>query len=53
VEASFPSLLSLLSTSPALPATVRPPDIKDDDALAETMRQAQMGLFLLSGREKN
>jgi hypothetical protein len=45
-----PSMSSPLSGPPVLPVTVCPPAIKDDLMLAETMRQAQMGLFALSGR---
>jgi hypothetical protein len=38
----------------ALPAVpVRPPTLTDDPQLAETMQQAQMGLFVLSGRERS
>jgi hypothetical protein len=51
--ASPPSLSSPLSGSPVLPVTVCPPAIKDDLVLADTMRQAQMGLFVLPGRERS
>lgn len=36
--------------SPMSPLTTHPPSIKDDPMLEEVMRQAQMGLFILSGR---
>ncbi len=38
----------------ALPAVpVRPPALTDDPLLAEMMQQTQMGLFVLSGRERS
>jgi len=38
----------------ALPTVpVRPPDLADDPMLAEMMQQAQMGLFVVSGRERS
>ncbi len=32
---------------------VRPPALTDDPMLAEMMQQAQMGLFVLPGRERS
>jgi hypothetical protein len=51
VETPTTSLPSSHSLSPVLPAAVRPPFIKDDPVLEAIMRQAQMGLFVLLGRE--
>jgi hypothetical protein len=45
-----PSMSSLPPVSPMSPLTTHPPSIKDDPMLEEVMRQAQMGLFILSGR---
>lgn len=36
-----------------LPGMVSPPPLEDDPMLAKAMQQAQMGLFVLSGREKS
>jgi len=41
---------SMSSLSPISPLAIHPPSIKDDPMLEEVMRQAQMGLFILSGR---
>lgn len=47
-----PSMSSLPSatSSPMPPLVIHPPLIKEDPMLEEVMRQAQMGLFILSGR---
>ncbi len=51
--ASTPSIPYTPPVLPVLPLAVQPPSIKDDPMLEEVMRQAQMGLFILSGREKS
>jgi hypothetical protein len=45
-----PSMPSPLPIPPATPPTTQPPSLKEDPILEEVMRQAQAGLFVLSGR---
>ena len=44
---------SALSETPGALVTIGPPAINDDLLLAKAMEQAQMGLFVLSGRERS
>ncbi len=41
---------SSLPISPAIPLAIQPPSLREDPILEKTMRQAQIGLFILSGR---
>ena len=62
MESSIPSTPSPLPTwmedplpspqslSPAIPLAIQPPSLREDPVLEEAMRQAQIGLFALSGR---
>jgi hypothetical protein len=47
---SSPPISQGLSVPPVI---IQPPSIKDDLMLASVMRQAQMGLFALPGREQS
>jgi len=50
---SMPSSPPISQTIPALLGTGQPPSIKGDLVLEAVMRQAQLGLFALPGREKS
>jgi hypothetical protein len=63
IESSIPSTPSPLPAwmedplpspqplSSAIPLAIQPPSLREDPVLEEAMRQAQMGLFALSGRQ--
>jgi hypothetical protein len=50
VDTPIPFKSSPLPVPPVSLEAIRPPSIKEDPMLEETMRQAQMGLFALLGR---
>lgn len=50
MEDSIPSTPFPLPISLATPLAIQPPSLREDPMLEEVMRQAQMGLFILSGR---
>jgi hypothetical protein len=49
-----PDISTLFSpfVTPVVSLAIQPPSTKDDPLLGEVMRQAQMGLFIVLGREK-
>ncbi len=47
IESPPPSSLPISS---AIPLAIQPPSLREDPILEKTMRQAQIGLFILSGR---
>jgi hypothetical protein len=50
MNAPIPSISSPLPVATVTSPTMQPPSLKEDPMLEEVMRQAQMGLFVLSGR---
>ena len=53
MDSPISSMSSLSLMQPVVSLPVRPPSTKDDLLLGEVMRQAQMGLFVVLGREKH